>query len=485
MKPLPSLLLPLCALLLALGTPLKAADGSPAAPAPAAEAVVDPIRKVVLTPPCEDPMELAPLPDGRVLFIERGGTIKLWRPEPAGVQTIATLPVFHNFNGSKQGGWEDGLIGVTLDPGFTTNRWLYFYYSPTNASENRVSRFQFTGEGVDLASERVLLKVATQRDICCHAGGSLAFDGAGNLLISTGDNTNPFESEGYAPIDYRPGRYGWDAGKSSGNTADLRGKILRIHPEPDGTYTIPAGNLFAPGTPRTRPEIFVMGCRNPFRISIDKPTGTLFWGEVGPDAQGPSPERGPAGFDEFNRTRTAGNFGWPFVIADNKPYRYFDFATRTPGSLVDVQKPENRSPMNTGLTELPAAQPAWIWYPYAASTRFPTLGSGGRTACAGPLYHFDEKLASSRKLPRQYDNTLFLYDWARNWIRAVKLDTGGNILSIRPFAAHIPLKRPVEMELGPDGCLYVIEFGTNWEKNKDSQVIRLESTGPGEAPQGQ
>ena len=141
--------------------------------------------------------------------------------------------------------------------------------------------------------------------------------------------------------------------------------------------------------------------------------------------------------------------------------------------------------MNTGLTELPAAQPAWIWYPYAASTRFPTLGSGGRTACAGPLYHFDEKLASSRKLPRQYDNTLFLYDWARNWIRAVKLDTGGNILSIRPFAAHIPLKRPVEMELGPDGCLYVIEFGTNWEKNKDSQVIRLESTGPGEAPQGQ
>lgn len=467
-------------LLLALLHPRVSAGAEPAPPAPQA---ADPIRKVVLAAPCDDPMELSVLPDGRVLFLERGGNIRVWSPQATHAPVVNRMAVFRNFNGAKEGGWEDGLIGLTLDPGFARNHWIYLYYSPTNASENRVSRFVFTGESVDLSSEKVLLRVATQRDICCHAAGSLTFDGAGNLFISTGDNTNPFESEGYAPIDYRPGRYPWDAGKSSGNTADLRGKILRIHPEPDGTYTIPAGNLFAPGTPGTRPEIFVMGCRNPFRISLDRPTGTLFWGEVGPDAQGPNPDRGPAGFDEFNRTQTAGNFGWPFVIADNKPYRAWDFASKTPGAAFDPAHPVNESPRNTGLKELPPARPAWIWYPYAPSTRFPAVGSGGRTACAGPVYHFDEKLASPRKLPREYDNTLFVYDWMRNWIRALKLDASGNMVSMKPFAAHIPLKRPVEMELGPDGCLYVIEFGTNWEKNKDSQVVRLEYAGDPAAAQ--
>jgi cytochrome c len=312
------------------------------------------------------------------------------------------------------------------------------------------------------------------RDVCCHAGGSLTFDGDGNLFLSVGDNTNPFGSDGFAPIDNRPGRRGWDASRSAGNTADLRGKILRIHPEPDGAYTIPKGNLFPPGMARTRPEIYVMGDRNPFRISVDKTTGTLYWGEVGPDAQGSKPERGPAGFDEVNRTRTPGNFGWPFFIADNKPYRHYDFAAKTPGDPFDPAHPKNLSANNTGLRDLPPAQPAWIYYPYGPSTRFRVVGSGPRSACAGPVYHFSENLKSPRKLPREFDNTFFFYEWARNALFAVKLDKEGNTSSIRPFLSHLKFKRPVDMELGPDGCLYLIEFGTNWEGNKDSQVVRLE-----------
>jgi len=432
------------------------------------------LRKVVLDNRTDDPMELAVAPDGRVIFIERAGALKIWKPETKGTVVAAKLDVFRNYNGTKGVSWEDGLIGITLDPNFANNQWLYLYYSPTNASENRLSRFVLNGDRLVLDSEKILLRVATQREICCHSAGSLAFDGQGDLFLSTGDNTNPFESDGYAPIDYRPGRYGWDAAKSAGNTADLRGKILRIHPQSDGTYTIPANNLFAPGTPQTRPEIFVMGCRNPFRISIDKVTSTLYWGEVGPDAQIISTNRGPAAFDEINRTRVAGNFGWPFIIADNKPYLAYDFANKTPSAPFNPAKPQNLSPNNTGLKELPAAKPAWIWYPYAPSTRFPQVGSGGRTACAGPVYRFDPDLKSPYKLPREFDNTLFVYEWVRNWIRAIKLDSNGNMISMRPFAANLSFKRPVEMELGPDGCLYVIEFGTNWEKNKDSQVVRIE-----------
>src|SRR5690606_35998716 len=98
---------------------------------------------------------------------------------------------------------------------------------------------------------------------CCHYAGRLDFDAQRNLYISTGDNTVPFKSDAFATTDYREGRKLYDSARSAGNANDLRGKILRIHPEADGTYSIPAGNLFAKGTPDTRPEIYVMGCRNP------------------------------------------------------------------------------------------------------------------------------------------------------------------------------------------------------------------------------
>lgn len=452
-------------------TPILAADNTNAV-----ETVDTHFRKTILATNTLDPMELAVAPDGRVVFVERIGTVKIWKPDTKSVVVAGTLPVFYHRNGEKNVSWEDGLIGMTLDPGFATNRWIYLYHSPTNVnvSENRLSRFVLDGDRLALDSEKVVLRVPVDRDVCCHSGGSLAFDGEGNLFLSTGDNTNPFESDGFAPIDDRSGRRGFDAARTAGNTADLRGKILRIHPQADGSYTIPKGNLFPLKTPRTRPEIFVMGNRNPFRISVDHLTGTLYWGEVGPDAKEPKPERGPAGFDEVNRTRAAGNFGWPFFIGDNKAYRRYDFAAKQSSDAFVVSAPQNPSANNTGLKDLPPAQPSWIWYPYAPSTRFPVVGSGGRTACAGPVYRFDEKLKSPHKLPREFDNTIFLYEWVRNTLFAVKLDAEGNRTSIRRFLPQISFKRPMEMELGPDGCLYLIEFGTAWEGNKDSQVVRLE-----------
>ncbi len=441
-------------------------------------------RKVVLEAQCDNPMELAPLPDGRVVFIERFGQVRIWKPETKTTVLAAKLSVHGalNPNTKKQpdrGSWESGLMGVTPAPDFAKSGWIYLYYSPAGETpENRLSRFTLRGDALDLASEKTLLRVPVQREVCCHEAGSLAFDGSGNLFLSVGDNTNPFASDGYSPTDYRDGRYSFDAGRTSGNANDLRGKILRIHPEADGTYTIPTGNLFSSGTPKTRPEIFVMGCRNPFRIAVDKVSGTLSWGDVGPDAREPKPERGPAGFDEVNRTRTAGNFGWPFVIGENRPYRQYDFATRQSGEPQNPAKPVNLSPNNTGPRELPPAQPAWIAYPYGPSTRYPIVGSGGRTACAGPVYRFDPALGSPRKLPAAYDGCFFFYDWERNWIVAARLDEAGKAVKMERFAPEIALKRPVELELGPDGALYAIEFGTAWENNADAQVIRIETATP-------
>jgi len=468
---------------------LLAADKPAAPPAlPSGPQTDGPFRKVVLESDKDldgdgkiddslaDPMELSVAKDGRVFYIERAGKISVWDPQSRSSKQVGKIEVFR--------GLEDGLLGLTLDPNFLQNHWIYLYYSKPETGhdangkktgENRVARFTLNGDSLDIASEKILVRVATQREECCHSGGSLNFDSQGNLYLSAGDNTNPFGSDGYAPTDERPGRSPWDAQKSSANANDLRGKILRVHPEPDGTITIPKGNLFPPGTSGTRPEIYVMGNRNPFRISIDPKTGFVYWGEVGPDAGSANEKRGPAGFDEVNQARKAGFFGWPYFIADNKAYVAYNFDAKESGQQFDPEHPINKSPNNTGIKELPPAQPAFIYYPHSPSTRFPAVnGGGGRTAMAGPVYYYDANLKSDHKLPAEFNHTLFIYEWSRNWIVAVHLDENEKIKRMEKVFTGLTFKRPIDMELGPDGCLYIIEYGTNWSDNRDSQIVRIE-----------
>jgi len=423
-------------------------------------------RKAVLSTNLLEPIQLGVAADGRVYLAERHGGVKLWRPDTGATISVGQLNVFT--------GPEDGLLGLALDPGFQTNHWLYLFHSTPGILENRVSRFNVSGETLDLPSQKVLLRIPTVLKKPNHSGGGLGFDGAGNLYASTGDYTFINDSAGFSPLDERPGRELFDSQRTAANSNDPRGKILRIHPEPNGSYTIPKGNLFPPGTPGTLPEIYIMGCRNPFRFSVDQRTGWLFWGDVGPDAREPDPKRGPAGFDEFNIARRAGNFGWPYFAADNKPYVKYDFATKESSAAFNPLKPVNHSPNNSGVKELPPAEPALIWYPPTPSARFPQLGSGARSAMAGPVYHFDTELKSDRKLPRYYDGALFIFDWERGWIKEVRLDGEGHLREIRPFLPSMNFKRPISMSVGPDGALYLIEWGTAWYNNKDSQMVRME-----------
>ena len=432
--------------------------------------------KVVLGEKFEEPTELAVLPDERVLFTERRGYVSLYSPVTKNVRRIATIPVSNKYADSAQG--EDGLLGIAADPGFATNGWIYMYYSPAGPEpKNVLARFQMKGDSLDLGSKKVVLEVAVQRDKCCHTGGSIAFDGKGNLYLSTGDNTNPF-AIGYAPIDERAGRAPWDAQKSSANTNDLRGKIIRIHPEPDGSYTIPEGNLFPRGMEKTRPEIYTMGHRNPYRMSVDPRTGFVYWGDVGPDANVDSAGRGPRGYDEIGQARQAGNFGWPHFIADNKAYfrtTFIDSATVTAGDQFDPARPINSSPNNTGLTELPPSRSAFIWYPYGPSAEFPVLGTGGRTAMAGPVLYRDEFRTAARPFPQYYDGKLFIYEWMRGWIMAVTMDAKGDHVSIERFMPNYKFANPIDMEFGPNGDLYVLEYGTAWfQGNDDARLVRIE-----------
>ncbi len=432
--------------------------------------------KITLVEQLDEPMELEVLPDGKVMLIERKGKLKLFDPEGSVTRVVGFLSVYPEN--------EDGLLGLAVDPSFDQNGWIYLYYAPSGPdSVNRLSRFDFINGNLDNESEKIMLEIPVFRG-CCHSGGSLEFGPEGNLFLSLGDDTSPFASDNYNPIDERSGRAeAFDAQRSSGNSNDLRGSILRIKPETDGTYSIPEGNLFPPGTPNTRPEIYVLGNRNPFRISIDQKTGYLYWGEVGPDAGRDSVGRGPKGHDEINQAKRAGYFGWPYFVGDNKAYWHYDFEKEVSNFQYDASGPVNNSPNNTGIDTLPPAQKAFIWYPYDASEEFPLLREGGRNAMAGPVFYSDNYNNYEGSFPAYFDGKLLIYDWMRNWIFLVTMDENGDYQQMEPFMPSTAFDKPVDMQFGRDGSLYILEYGTFWNsQNDDAGLYRITFSEGNRAP---
>lgn len=437
--------------------------------------------KTILSNDLNEPMELAVAPDGRVFFAERSGNLFVYAP------ASNTTTLVHTFNvmpDSKEN-FGSGILGLTLDPDFDQNNYLYLLYTPNEEPiHQNISRFRVSKETVlDLKSEQIIIQIPLEKEIGAHAGGSLAWDKDKNLYMSTGDNTVPFASDGYAPLDEIPGRTIYDAQRSAGNTNDLRGKILRIHPEPDGSYSIPEGNLFPKGTAQTRPEIYAMGCRNPYRMSVDQETGIVYWGEIGPDA-GNDGTNGPRGYDEINQAKKAGNFGWPYFVGDSKPYPEYDFVTKTLGAIYNADTPVNASVNNTGLKSLPPAQKAMIWYPYAKSVEFPDVGTGGRSALAGPVYHYDANLKSTTRFPEYFDKGLFIMDWMRNWVFVVRLDKNNDYVRMEPFMPSAgDFRRPIDMEVGPEGSFYMLEYGSVYGiDNVDARLVRIDYNGGNRAP---
>jgi cytochrome c len=427
----------------------------------------------------DEPLEIAVTGDGRVVIVERKGGVKMYVPSTGKIEHISSIPVFS--------GLEDGLLGVALDPQYEKNNFIYFYYSPAGDKPiQRVSRFVLKGEQLDLKAEKVLLEIPTQRKECCHSAGSLAFGPNGNLFIAAGDNTNPHNPGYYNSIDERKGREYWDAQRTAGNTNDFRGKILRIHPEPNGTYTIPEGNLFPKGTPKTKPEIYVMGCRNPYRINVDPQKGWLYWGDVGQNTID-DPKRGPISYDEWNLATEAGFFGWPYFAGPNAPYADFDFATEKIGPFFDPKKPVNNSVNNTGLENLPPAKSALIWYSYDESKLFPHLGTGGKSPIGGPVFYTDQYKDrindTTRHLHAHFNNKVFIAEWMRDWINVLTVGEDGKLDSIETFMAGTIFHHPIDLSIGPDGVLYVLEYGTNWfAKNSDAGLYKIEYLRGNRAP---
>jgi cytochrome c len=433
--------------------------------------------KVVLTEGMDEPMEMTFLPQNRILLVERKGGVKIFDEKSGEMKLIANIPVNTKYT-NKEGRVreaEEGLMGVIAHPDYAKNSWIYMYYADPSEAKHVLARWELHGDSLYADTKKVIIEVPTQREECCHTGGGMVFDKEGNLFLTVGNNTvNP--RVGSSNLDERPGMESADDQRAPGNTNDLRGKILRIHLEDDGSYTIPKGNLFPEGTDKTRPEIYTMGHRNPWRPTLDSKTGYLYWGEVGPDASIDS-IWGPKGYDEFNQAKGPGFFGWPYFIGNNQPYNRHDLATNTYGAPFDANNPVNESVNNTGLKNLPTpVVPAMIWYPYGVSEEFPILGSSGRSATGGPvLRKADFKKGAPFVFPAYYEGKWLIVDFMRGWIMAVTMDENEDYKSMERFLPNETFSSAIDMDFGPDGALYVLEYGSAWFRgNTNSRIVKIE-----------
>lgn len=412
----------------------------------------DEFQKVELITGLKNSINFEFAPDGRIFVLDRYGEIKIYNPSTQSSSSAGILAVFHEL--------EDGLLGVAFDPQFETNNYIYLHYSPISSSVNRVSRFLMNGDQLILSSETTLLEWTTQRECCYHAAGDMDFDSEGNLYIATGDNTNHSQ---YATLN--EGNPNESSENTSSNTNDLRGKILRIKPLSNGSYSIPEGNLF-PNGEGGLPEIYVMGARNPFKIFVDKDnTDWLFWGEVGPDANQNS-TLGPKGMDEINLTKKSGNYGWPYFSGKNEPYLN---TYRTPNFYYDSNNPVNLSIWNTGAEILPPAEQSWLEFFHECYL-------------VGPRYYFDPAISNSKKLPAEFDKVLFFYDFNKSKVWAAKMDEQGNHLSTAQLAPAVVTGAGfIDLKIGPEGQLYILEYGVGCcpGNTGSGKLVRLDYIGEG------
>jgi len=102
-------------------------------------------------------------------------------------------------------------------------------------------------------------------------------------------------------------------------------------------------------------------------------------------------------------------------------------------------------------------------------------GIGSAFGDGGPTFHFDAGNPSARQLPRDFDGGTFLYEWERGWIQLAWFDAEDRLVTLKPVMPGTKFRRPICLQLGPDGAAYLIEWGSNWSNNRDAALVRLES----------
>lgn len=231
-------------------------------------------ESTVLTTTLTNPWGIKSLPDGRLLITEKGGTLRIVSPSGTMSSPISGIPAV---NASGQG----GLLGLCLDPGFTSNRLIYWVFSEavTGGNITAVAKGRLSNDEKTVESATVIYRTTPANSSNLHYGGRILFDKTGNLVVSTGErsvlNTRPLAQSVSASL----------------------GKAVRI--TKDGQ---PASGNPAFSQAGALPELFTIGHRNPQGLALHPVTGEIWLSE-----------HGPRGGDEVNRLKAGANYGWPVI----------------------------------------------------------------------------------------------------------------------------------------------------------------------------
>lgn len=210
---------------------------------------------------------------GRIFITEQPGRLRIVENDELLSTPALTLQV------DSDG--ERGLLGVAFHPQFTTNNYVYLYYTRKDTPQNRISRFTLDGNIIDPDTENIIFDLDPLSEATNHNGGSIHFDSNGKLFIGVGENAKPSNAQ---------------------LLENTLGKILRIND--DGT--IPTDNPFYTTATGNNRAIYALGLRNPYTFAISE-SNHIFVNDVGQDT-----------YEEINDVIAGKNYGWPEQEGPNK-----------------------------------------------------------------------------------------------------------------------------------------------------------------------
>lgn len=233
-----------------------------------------PVVVTVINTSLKNPWGIHVLPDGRFLITEKGGTMRILKATGELDKQITGFPAVL-FRG------QGGLLDVTIDPAFTTNRMIYWGYTEQtqDGSLLAIAKGKLSADESKLENVEVIYRATPSYKGNLQYGARIVFDKQGNLFVSTGE------------------RSGKDIRMKAQDLSSGIGKIIHI----TKTGKAVAGGPFA-GKANALPEIYAYGIRNPDGLAWNPQTGQLWEAEFG-----------PRGGDEINIIKPGSNFGWPVV----------------------------------------------------------------------------------------------------------------------------------------------------------------------------
>jgi glucose/arabinose dehydrogenase len=401
----------------------------------------------------DTPVNLAFLPDGRMLVAEKRG--RVWVVKD-GVRH--PTPLFSR-EAEVLNHHDRGLLGMAVDPNHAVNRYVYFLYTVDPDSNNsdgnedafgRLVRYQISAadsNALDPASRTILLGVNWPNGPLSaspsHTIGDIRFGADGSMFVSAGDGaqfnsvdaggndapafgadrTDPIEDVGAFRSLYLP---------------SLAGKILRIDP---GTGLGYPSNPFYDGNPASVvSRVWAYGVRNPYRLTVRPGTGTthpaagnpgtLYIGDVGWKL-----------WEEIVVARGGENFGWPCYegLGPNSEYQA---ASPAHSGCSSFGTPTNPAPHTPPVISMHHSNAALSTPP----------GIRGRTVTCGPFF-------TGTRYPAAYQNKLFFADYTDNWILAAEFDANDALVGVQNFATSAD--GPVAIVQSPaDGMLYYVAIRT-------------------------